>query len=357
MADDKILEIENKIDKLRVVKYREEIIKSDSKFLSIVKGEYTLNNKKTIAREKVIKNTGVGNAVCIVAITKENKIILVIQPRVVLVTENKVNIEIPAGYIEENESVIDAGLRELREETGYVSSNLISLDSYYPSQGASSEKLDLVLALDCEKKESQCLDNDEFLEVIEVSFSEYEYLLENNYIMDVNSRIGYYKVLEYLIHSRLKDIVNTLIKRNETISTMESCTGGYLASCITNIENSSKVLRYSAVTYSNEFKIKMGVSKEVIDKYSVYSKECAEEMAYNISNFTDSSYGIGITGTLKRYDEENITSDNDKVYVCVYDSKNNKYYDYKYRVDSSVRINNKRVIVANIVNILREIIK
>ena len=77
----------------------------------------------------------------------------------------------------------------------------------------------------------------------------------------------------------MKDIVLLLKKKNKTISTMESCTGGGVANAITNIEGASEVLKYSAVTYSNEFKIKMGVSSEVIDKYSVYSMETAMEMS------------------------------------------------------------------------------
>ena len=85
-----------------------------------------------------------------------------------------------------------------------------------------------------------------------------------------------------------KIIVEKLYKVSKTVSTMESCTGGGVANAITNVEGASEVLKYSAVTYSNEFKIKMGVSGDIIDKYSVYSMETAEEMSKNISKFTDS---------------------------------------------------------------------
>ena len=72
-----------------------------------------------------------------------------------------------------------------------------------------------------------------------------------------------------------KKVVEKLTENKETIATMESCTGGGVANAITNIEGASSVLKFSAVTYSNEYKIKMGVSSEVIDKYSVYSQETA----------------------------------------------------------------------------------
>ena len=71
------------------------------------------------------------------------------------------------------------------------------------------------------------------------------------------------------------EVVNLLKEQGKTISTMESCTGGSLVNSITNISGASDVIKFSAVTYSNEFKIKMGVDECVIDKYSVYSIETA----------------------------------------------------------------------------------
>ena len=67
----------------------------------------------------------------------------------------------------------------------------------------------------------------------------------------------------------MKDVVNRLKELNYHIATMESCTGGGVANAITNIPGASEVLLFSAVTYSNEYKIKMGVSADTIDKYSV----------------------------------------------------------------------------------------
>lgn len=93
----------------------------------------------------------------------------------------------------------------------------------------------------------------------------------------------------------VEELVEKLKMRKETISSMESCTGGLFASEITNIEGSSEVLKCSVVTYCDEFKEKFGVKKETINKYTVYSNEVSEEMAKNISNFTDSTWGVGIT--------------------------------------------------------------
>ena len=49
----------------------------------------------------------------------------------------------------------------------------------------------------------------------------------------------------------MKEVVELLTKNKETISTMESCTGGYIANAITNIEGASEILKFSAIAYSN----------------------------------------------------------------------------------------------------------
>ena len=124
-------------------------------------------------------------------------------------------------------------------------------------------------------------------------------------------------------------IVKKLIETKKTISTMESCTGGGVVNAITNIEGASEVLKFSAVTYSNEFKIKMGVNSKIIDKYTVYSIETAQEMSKNISNYTNSDYGIGITGKLNRQDINNPYGEDYIVYKSNYQKDNQKLYNHK----------------------------
>lgn len=155
----------------------------------------------------------------------------------------------------------------------------------------------------------------------------------------------------------MRDVVNLLIEKKMTIATMESCTGGFVASSITDIDGSSSVLKFSAVTYSNEYKIKMGVSKEVIDKYSVYSINVAREMAKNISNFANSDIGVGITGKINRIDENNLFGDNNKIYYAIYDKNSDKYYEYELIAINDTRLNNKKYIMENISKSLLEIYK
>lgn len=152
----------------------------------------------------------------------------------------------------------------------------------------------------------------------------------------------------------MKALVEKLIKLNKTISTMESCTGGALASTITNIEGASEILKFSAVTYSNEFKIKMGVNPKVIDKYTVYSMETANEMSKNISIFTNSNYGIGITGQLNRFDPYNKTSENNIVYISIYDRDNNQFINEEIKVEENSRKANKEIIINRIITLLKD---
>lgn len=155
----------------------------------------------------------------------------------------------------------------------------------------------------------------------------------------------------------MRDVVNLLIEKKMTIATMESCTGGFVASSITDIDGSSSVLKFSAVTYSNEYKIKMGVSKEVIDKYSVYSINVAREMAKKISAFASSDIGVGITGKINRVDENNLFGDDNKIYYAIYDKNSDKYYEYELIAINDTRLNNKKYIMENISKSLLEIYK
>lgn len=151
---------------------------------------------------------------------------------------------------------------------------------------------------------------------------------------------------------KLKKIVEILSKEGKTISTMESCTGGAVVNAITNVPGASNVLNFSAVTYSNDFKIKMGVSADVIDKYTVYSKETAREMARAISEFAFSDYGIGITGKLGKRDPNNKCGDDNQVFVCIYDS--GRYIDFNLFVDRDDRRDDKLEVLEVIVSKLLE---
>lgn len=159
------------------------------------------------------------------------------------------------------------------------------------------------------------------------------------------------------MNNNLKKLINLLLIKKQTISTMESCTGGSLAGAITNVEGASNIFKYGAVTYSNEYKIKMGVSEDIINKYSVYSIETAREMSKQISSFTNSTFGIGVTGKLNREDPNNNFGSNNIVFISIYNKHENKFYDYNYIVYEKTRTKNKNLIIKFIIDKLLEIIK
>lgn len=153
-----------------------------------------------------------------------------------------------------------------------------------------------------------------------------------------------------------KNIVKKLTKKKMTISTMESCTGGAVVSSITDIEGASDVLKFSAVTYCNEAKIKLGVKKVTIDEFSVYSMEVAEEMALSISNLTNSDIGIGITGKLNRVDKNNPFGADNIVFICIYDKRSNKNYNYLVEAKKGSRHDNKKLVIDKVIMGLDKII-
>lgn len=155
----------------------------------------------------------------------------------------------------------------------------------------------------------------------------------------------------------MESIVKLLEEKKKTISTMESCTGGGLVNAITSIEGASNILKFSAITYSNEFKIKMGVDKELIDKYSVYSMEVAESMAKTISEFTNSHYGVGITGKLNKPDPMNKDGVDNEVFISIYDKDIGKHFNENIFVIESNRKENKEEVINKVISMLKEIIK
>lgn len=109
-------------------------------------------------------------------------------------------------------------------------------------------------------------------------------------------------------------LVELLKKLPSTITTVESCTGGYIISAITDVEGASDITPGGYVTYSNQQKLAIGVPEEVIEEYGVYSSECAKAMAITGQKNTRADLSIGVTGTFSNVDPQN----NDSVPGVVY---------------------------------------
>lgn len=114
--------------------------------------------------------------------------------------------------------------------------------------------------------------------------------------------------LEEKVRKEYENLTKTLIRKKLTITTMESCTSGEIASLITDTEGSSAVIKGAFVTYSNEAKIMNGVPAEILDRYTVYSKETAAAMAEACRKTYDADIGIGVTGTMGNIDPFNASA-------------------------------------------------
>ena len=67
----------------------------------------------------------------------------------------------------------------------------------------------------------------------------------------------------------------------------------------TSDEGASNVMQGGYVTYSNAQKVIVGVPEDVIERFRVYSPECAEAMARTVQELMQSDTGIGITGVVE----------------------------------------------------------
>jgi nicotinamide-nucleotide amidase len=92
-------------------------------------------------------------------------------------------------------------------------------------------------------------------------------------------------------------VVEMLIRNGATVSTAESCTGGFLANRLTNVPGASDVFLGGAVTYSNKEKIRqLGVSSDDLETHGAVSETVARQMAEGIRLVTGSDYGLSTTG-------------------------------------------------------------
>ncbi len=95
-----------------------------------------------------------------------------------------------------------------------------------------------------------------------------------------------------------EELVGRLLREKKMkLAVAESCTGGLLASKITNIPGSSDYFDRGIVTYSNQAKTQiLGVPEEMIRKYGAVSQQVAEAMAKGVVKISGADVGVGITG-------------------------------------------------------------
>lgn len=135
-------------------------------------------------------------------------------------------------------------------------------------------------------------------------------------------------VNESQIREKYKKLTENLIKSNTTITTMESCTSGQIASLITDTEGASAIFTGACITYSNKAKEMAGVSASVIDKFGVYSNETAIAMAQTCQKAFNTDIGIGVTGSFGNVDPNNADSVPGEVFFAIAQKKGTESFHY-----------------------------
>ncbi|MBV7317902.1 MULTISPECIES: ADP-ribose pyrophosphatase [Bacillus] len=151
------------------------------KVIDLYVEDVELPNGKTSKRE-IVKHPG---AVAVLAVTDEGKIIMVKQFRKPL---ERTIVEIPAGKLEKGEEPEYTALRELEEETGYTAKKLTKITAFYTSPGFADEIVHVFLAEELSVlEEKRELDEDEFVEVMEVALEDALKLVESREVYDAKT--------------------------------------------------------------------------------------------------------------------------------------------------------------------------
>lgn len=167
------------------MKHSEKIIEEkviyEGKILSVKQNKVELENGKITSRD-IIHHNG---AVCVLAITNENEVLMVEQFRLPF---NDELLELPAGKLEINENPLDAAKRELEEETGYKCTDIKLLGKMYPTCGYCDEIIYLYYAKNLIKTKIN-LDEDEFLSLKKIKFDKLMEMIKNGEIPDAKTQL------------------------------------------------------------------------------------------------------------------------------------------------------------------------
>lgn len=158
--------------------------------LTVKRDQVRLPNGHTSQREYVVHP----GAVVVVPILPNGNVVLEKQFRYPL---HQVFIELPAGKIDAGEDILVTGQRELLEETGYSATEWVKLGQQHPCIGYSNEVIHIYLAQGLLAGEHQ-RDEDESLEVFELSFDQCLQMVQNGQITDGKTIVALFLAEKYL---------------------------------------------------------------------------------------------------------------------------------------------------------------
>lgn len=173
------------VRRIALKKFEEKTVMSQPIFqgrvISLKVDDVQLPNGATAKRE-IVNHPG---AVAVIAFTAEGKLVVVEQYRKAL--ERSI-VEIPAGKLEPEEQPAATARRELEEETGYACKELTYLQTFATSPGFADEVIHLFIARGLTPvQEKAALDDDEFVELMEITLQEAEAMMASGAIYDAKT--------------------------------------------------------------------------------------------------------------------------------------------------------------------------
>jgi len=145
-----------------------------------------------------------------------------------------------------------------------------------------------------------------------------------------------------------------LLKSGCRVSTAESCTGGLLASLITDVRGASRYFEQGYITYSNRAKTDiLGVRKETLEQFGAVSEETVREMSAGLLELTHSDYAIAVSGYSDTTDacSEKISGEKTGlVYISLANQTRTKVKSFRFYNE---RVSNKRMAAFHALNLLR----
>ena len=140
---------------------------------------------------------------------------------------------------------------------------------------------------------------------------------------------------------KLKKIHDLCIKHKLTISTAESCTGGYLAKYLTDRTNSSKYFKGSIIAYSNDIKTEiLNVPVDLLKKHGAVSAEVSACMANGIFAMINSDIALSVTGVMEKNDD--YSHKNTQVFITIKSSDNED--TFHFFLDGNREVNRKKTV-------------
>lgn len=114
---------------------------------------------------------------------------------------------------------------------------------------------------------------------------------------EIRRRLGNAVYAEGRRTGMAETVYNLLLSKGKMLALAESCTGGMLASMLTDVSGASKVLLQGHVTYNDRAKMRvLGVRSETLSTYGSVSAQCASEMAAGALLISETDYALSVTG-------------------------------------------------------------